>query len=741
MNKTLKITTLSFLLFMFCVAGSCILFVTTVSAGWQDDAASLWDDEVPKHYKVFVKTGTNTVISNKSTTPSSPKWVMDNFLPKITTQGLGCDRGNNLATHNFNSVLTFSNCRGLTIQEKTGGENDTWFQQANISYVIGDFDNSETIDIGRGKIVEYGASTKSISNGNRNALAKVDPVLSTGESCDRPNPHYTKSCSLLIYFTRGDAGDFHIILDNTYPSGAHTSGHEYWYSGPKQKQYRTLTFNPNGGSVTDTTPDLRTLISHKSGVNALREYQRGNRANSFPEPTWPGHWFVGWSTQPNGNCAVSRDCIYSVDMFSDITLYAHWTTPPPTPNGFTPVVTPADFEKGTTSVNVTHSIIVNPTAACTVANQVVTKTWSYGGVIGPTGSKSFTVNCGAVGVVNSIAPSDGNSVTITIDNAHNHGNIDVMNAADPGTTYNRTTTIDDTTGTGRITVYEVPYTRFYGHDVHATNGDVIFNTNPTSPDFRGIASASQYAAIIARSTIKMASAAFHGSTNPSAPNGLSVINFTFGYSERDLGNKLPTAATGYTGGVLPTPPVDARGGYYKGDDITIEASNVSKKITVKAKNITINGDITTVLPPGPFNDSTTPVVLLIADDDINISSNVRQIDAVLIAGGEINTCTTNTGAVIPRNQWHTACQNKLVINGAIGAKNINFQRSIGTRLKGNTNEDMARVFNGNMAGDAGNLTEAAEVINYPGYLNFTSFYLLNSGRANYQALFNAPPRL
>lgn len=490
------------------------------------------------------------------------------------------------------------------------------------------------------------------------------------------------------------------------------SGEVYWVS------------NPNSGWAAPTMPSTK-----RHGPLGAGEHIEPKRVNRFT-PSSPGVYCQRVVVTPS----VSNN---DKSSFTSERACVTVGLQPPADGGFTAHVDVTDYEKGSNTFSVTHRVTAD-SSACSSPGNYKTRTWSYGGGLLREGAQTVTYNCSASGVTPTI--TGGDRVTLPVLPA-DRAVFNALDNLDPGTSVPRFTTIGASTETKNFTVFEVPYTRFYGHDIHATNGAVFFNTNPIPPNYQGIASASQYAILARRaSIIKMASAAFHNRTHsPNAPTGLSVSNYTFGEEERNLRGKLPTATTGgYGGGALPTPLGDARGGYYEsGGNITIsETSGVQKKITVKAENITINGDIITAGASSPFNDSTTPVVLLIADDDININSNVQRIDAVLIAGGEISTC-----ADVSRNQWHTACRNKLVINGAIGASKINFQRSIGTRLKGNANEDMERVFSGNMVGGAGSLTEAAEVINYPGYLNFTSFYLLNSGRANYQALFNAPPRL
>jgi hypothetical protein len=291
---------------------------------------------------------------------------------------------------------------------------------------------------------------------------------------------------------------------------------------------------------------------------------------------------------------------------------------------------------------------------------------------------------------------------------------------------------------GGITVYEVPYARFYGNDIHATgasgglSGQISFNTRDTLTG-----GGEQYAAIAA-SLLNINTAAFRTSS-PLPANGLAIRNFTNWANERDISGALPQTPTGQ----FNTGSINGLGaGYYTNPgSVSINQSlGVASKITIKAGNIDIAGDITSTGPSSPFNNNTTPVILIVSDGDINIHNNVQRIDAILIAHGNINTCSN-----VSRNTWHTGCRQKLTINGAIGAaSHINFQRSIGTRLLGVPGEDVGAAGAGNMPGSAGSTyptSSAAEVVNFPAYLYFATPYLIDNSKTGSQAIFNAAPLL
>ena len=77
-----------------------------------------------------------------------------------------------------------------------------------------------------------------------------------------------------------------------------------------------------------------------------------------------------------------------------------------------------------------------------------------------------------------------------------------------------------------------------------------------------------------------------------------------------------------------------------------------------------------------------PQVIIFVDGNVNISSNVQQIDAWIIATGTINTCREFTSGVTQAEALNYnvrgTCTNQLVFNGPIIAKNILLNRSFGS---------------------------------------------------------------
>jgi hypothetical protein len=430
-------------------------------------------------------------------------------------------------------------------------------------------------------------------------------------------------------------------------------------------------------------------------------------------------------------------------------------TPTPTATSYFPSTPDVDYEKGSGDAVVRFSVARSAgQPACDriapLQNDVIT--WYASGVNngvafndGPFTTRSINCNAAALTTtdrfgtvlanntyIKSISSADLNSSPVGTFAPEFSTNITSISSGAGSTVINNPST-------GHISIYEVPYARFYGNDIYATDatsGGVFFNTNSTA------ASAVQYASIAFSATNRINTAAFRTSA-PVPSEGLRP-QLTAGSPRdaRDYTSFLPTSATG----TLSSSDLSlASTGYYTpSGTATVNGVGINKKVTVKAANIIINSNIETTDPPTPFDNSRTPVVLLISDGDIYINRNVERIDAILMArNGTIYTCANGTSEVLPRGSasgWQTSCNRKLVINGAVGAQDIRFARSIGTRLLGTANEDSS-VGGNKLTYTPGGLNTAAEVINFPAYLYFATPYLRDTSTSSYQSLFNAAPLL
>ncbi|MBL1126480.1 hypothetical protein F9856_10160, partial [Streptococcus suis] len=98
---------------------------------------------------------------------------------------------------------------------------------------------------------------------------------------------------------------------------------------------------------------------------------------------------------------------------------------------------------------------------------------------------------------------------------------------------------------------------------------------------------------------------------------------------------------------------------------------------IYANNLTISGDITSRDPSanqlGVFQLGSFQQTIIIAKGNITISPNVRRIDAWLISGGTIRTCSVADGRVS-----QSTCGEQLRINGPIIAQNLVSRRTAGS---------------------------------------------------------------
>ncbi len=87
-----------------------------------------------------------------------------------------------------------------------------------------------------------------------------------------------------------------------------TIGGNVYIIGYLAQQSKEVTFNPNGGTVSETT----------------RYVETGHAVGALPTPTYAGHTFEGWFTDPNSGTQVTDSTIIT----GDIVFYAHWALSP-----------------------------------------------------------------------------------------------------------------------------------------------------------------------------------------------------------------------------------------------------------------------------------------------------------------------------------------------------------------------------------------------------------------------------
>ncbi len=282
----------------------------------------------------------------------------------------------------------------------------------------------------------------------------------------------------------------------------------------------------------------------------------------------------------------------------------------------------------------------------------------------------------------------------------------------------------------KLTVYEVPFARFFGHDVQvctaATNNRFMWDNRATNPDkqkgsFAGLAS-------IFGTPVGTLFEGLHTST-PSFVRD-SLDSAWAGQSCGSLDTGAPLAAT--SGSIT----LSVGKHYYTGTNISVPGGSLVGQVTIDATgNVTITGNITSTYGGGAIN-ANTPTLLIKAKGSIFIDKGVTRIDGVLMAGQNIHTCTN--GSTVMATSWlYPNCRNPLIINGAVSAGGkVSFERSDGTRfMAGITNTVPATT------PAPGDNSSPAETFNFPAYLNFMPLNLLDVSKQGYDSYTVLPPRL
>ena len=302
-------------MFMVSTVGASLFFAKSASADWFDDLSA--------DYIVYKKPDSSpTSFLYYSGKDSSWKFLQAPNIPKVHLDGKSCDTAD--ANINFDSSKTYNNCTGLIITPNTQPD---WFKEANLVFKIGDYDSDENIEVTGGRVTKVGSKTDAnITSGGKKSQAKAH------DGCSGGNPNKTDSCSALLVFNYSYGESFKITIDNQWNGSgkAGSSGHEYYYDAPAMENYRTLTFNPNGGTIPAGQLDRHytvTLWEHPgSGSNLLREYKKSAKVGYYPVPQRAGYTFNGWydgtTNRFNGGDAEANG---RFNLTNDTTLVANWT--------------------------------------------------------------------------------------------------------------------------------------------------------------------------------------------------------------------------------------------------------------------------------------------------------------------------------------------------------------------------------------------------------------------------------
>ncbi len=649
MNRLLKNHTRRLLVFvsilMLSTIGINLLHTELASARWVDDVGDKY---------IAYENGSSWLYWNSRYNT----WAFIKSTPQIKLNGSACDTKD--ADKDFNSSATFWNCKGLVFTAK---DNAAFFNEAQLAYQIADFDSAETATVEGGLVTKAGNSSRAnivIENGGKSARSKNGEGTKDDGGCTGGNPNTSNSCSILIIFSYGYGDAFKISLNNKWnKNGTASSGHEFWYDSPATKDYRTLTFNPNGGDITDSGDGVA-LWPHKSGSNALREYVRNSTASNYPEPKRTDYTFAGWYTAATGGTKAGS----SRTMSSNETLYAHWE----------PAVPPNELYCGTSTFLALGGALIGAPQSFTI---------SLSGKYSPPTSITAAI-------VNAL----GQSVAVSRTNSSTSGNtVTATYTFTP--TASSTYTLSWTATDGTINVGPCPGgTTFAGTRPYfeVSGGDVL--TGPSSAasfiswnrDSGDYAGANNNLAVIATGNIN---GVITGKGNTSnlpktlsfANNGSSTYGGSFSPSAiPSLGNTAPTVTTttpSFSGGSLTGL---AQGLYRAAGNVTISASTLSnKKITIVATgNVYISGNITYT-----YASLTDIPRLTIYASNIIIGGAVTEIHGTFRATSNFYSCGSGVASYVDYANLDTAanttlCNTQLKVYGAVSANQLILTRTKGS---------------------------------------------------------------
>ena len=166
-------------------------------------------------------------------------------------------------------------------------------------------------DVNTGNATDYACTPVSITvpnptytitfNANGGTVTPTSGTTGTdGKLASLPTPNYAGH-DFKGWFTAASGGTS-VTTDTVFTSSDTIYAH--WDETPAATY--TITLDPNGGSVTPT--------SKTTGADG--------KLASLPTPTYSGHDFKGWYTQPTGGTKVTTDTVFA----SDTTIYARWAS-------------------------------------------------------------------------------------------------------------------------------------------------------------------------------------------------------------------------------------------------------------------------------------------------------------------------------------------------------------------------------------------------------------------------------
>lgn len=144
-----------------------------------------------------------------------------------------------------------------------------------------------------------------------------------------------------------------------------------------------------------------------------------------------------------------------------------------------------------------------------------------------------------------------------------------------------------------------------------------------------------------------------------------------------------------------------------------------------------------------WNETNIPSFVLKSEGNIYIDPRVTRLDGLYSAKGKIFTCSQGTTnfALMTKNDLYAHCRNRLVVNGAFQAKQVNLMRTFGS-LRDNPNPSSSNCSNAG-SGTTPKQTCAAEVFNFSPemYLGNPAIKKPNNSAPIWDAITSLPPVL
>jgi hypothetical protein len=281
-----------------------------------------------------------------------------------------------------------------------------------------------------------------------------------------------------------------------------------------------------------------------------------------------------------------------------------------------------------------------------------------------------------------------------------------------------------------ISIYEVPFARFFGHDVRVCTDA---NANRFMWDNRGGQPAQKGSFASLAAIFASAVTGFDGlHTNTLTDRDSLDTMWALQPSCTPVSIDMPTTETALPVGLN----ADAGKRYYKPTSNISIGGPLTGQVTIdSADDVYITSDITSAIPTSSINTATDPV-LLIKAKNIYIDKSVTRVDGILFASGDIHTCT-NGGTIYLPALLDNNCDKPLIINGAITAGGkVSFERAKGTRYLSNPT-----LTTPGLGAPAADNTNPAETINFPTYLNFMTLNTKVKSSGGYDSYTILPPRL